>query len=43
MDGTIANRSNGLVIDVTNWGTANGSKVELWTPLGTATQQWSRG
>ncbi|MER5753873.1 RICIN domain-containing protein [Streptomyces sp. NPDC002088] len=43
LDKTIVNRSNGLVIDVTNWGTANGSKVELWTGLGTATQQWSRG
>ncbi|MET7571961.1 RICIN domain-containing protein [Streptomyces sp. NPDC005492] len=42
VDGTIGNRSNGLVIDVTDWGTANGSKVELWTPLGNATQTWSR-
>jgi len=42
VDGTIVNRSNGLVIDVTDWGTANGSKVELWTGLGNATQQWSR-
>lgn len=42
VDGTIVNRSNGLVIDVTNWGTANGSKVELWTGLSNATQQWSR-
>ncbi|MEV7394981.1 RICIN domain-containing protein [Streptomyces sp. NPDC091215] len=42
VDGTIVNRSNGLVIDVTNWGTANGSKVELWTGLGNATQTWSR-
>ncbi|MGW1025425.1 RICIN domain-containing protein [Streptomyces sp. NPDC002577] len=42
VDGTIVNRSNGLVIDVTNWGTSNGSKVQLWTGLGNATQQWSR-
>lgn len=42
VDGTIVNRSNGLVIDVTNWGTANGSEVELWTGLGNATQTWSR-
>ncbi|MEV6168014.1 RICIN domain-containing protein [Streptomyces sp. NPDC051954] len=42
VDGTIANRSNGLAIDVTNWGTGNGSKVQLWTGLGNATQQWSR-
>ncbi|MFJ5223077.1 RICIN domain-containing protein [Streptomyces sp. NPDC088400] len=43
VDGTIGNRSNGLVVDVTDWGTANGSKVALWTGLGNATQQWSRG
>jgi hypothetical protein len=42
VDGTIGNRSNGLVIDVTDWGTANGSKVELWTGLGNATQTWTR-
>ena len=42
VDGTIVNRSNGLVIDVTSWGKANGSKVQLWTGLGNATQQWSR-
>lgn len=43
VDGTIGNRSNGLVVDVTNWGTANGSLVALWTGLGNGTQQWSRG
>ncbi|MFJ1747526.1 RICIN domain-containing protein [Streptomyces sp. NPDC088116] len=43
VDGTIGNRSNGLVVDVTDWGTANGSKVALWTGLGNATQRWSRG
>ncbi|MEV2193039.1 RICIN domain-containing protein [Streptomyces phaeochromogenes] len=42
VDGTITNRSNGLAIDVTNWGTANGSKVQLWTGLGNATQTWTR-
>ncbi|KOU57033.1 BNR/Asp-box repeat protein [Streptomyces sp. MMG1533] len=42
VDRTIVNRSNGLVIDVTNWGKANGSKVQLWTGLGNATQQWTR-
>ncbi|WP_374199006.1 RICIN domain-containing protein [Streptomyces sp. GESEQ-35] len=42
VDGTIANRSNGLAIDVTDWGTANGSKVGLWTGLGNATQTWTR-
>ncbi|WP_329310831.1 RICIN domain-containing protein [Streptomyces sp. NBC_01262] len=42
LDGTIVNRSNGLVIDVTSWGTANGSKVQLYTGLGNATQKWSR-
>jgi hypothetical protein len=42
VDGTISNRSNGLVMDVTSWGTSNGSKVQLWTPLDNATQQWSR-
>jgi hypothetical protein len=42
VDGTITNRSNGLAIDVAGWAKANGSKVQLWTPLGNATQQWSR-
>jgi hypothetical protein len=42
LDGTIVNRSNGLVIDVAGWATANGSPVQLWTGLGNATQQWSR-
>ncbi|MCT9112636.1 ricin-type beta-trefoil lectin domain protein [Streptomyces mirabilis] len=43
LDGSVVNRSNGLAIDVTNWATANGSPVELWTALGNATQRWSRG
>jgi hypothetical protein len=42
LDGSVVNRSNGLAIDVTNWATANGSPVELWTALGNATQRWSR-
>ncbi|MFG2955112.1 ricin-type beta-trefoil lectin domain protein [Streptomyces sp. NPDC048291] len=42
VDGTIANRSNGLVVDVTGAGTANGTKVDLWTGRGAANQQWSR-
>ncbi|MER5429140.1 RICIN domain-containing protein [Streptomyces sp. NPDC002588] len=42
VDGTIVNRSNGLVVDVTNWGKSNGSKVQLWTGLGNATQTWTR-
>ncbi|MDR6976079.1 hypothetical protein J2X68_002767 [Streptomyces sp. 3330] len=42
VDGTIANRSNGLAVDVTDGATANGSKVQLWTPLGDADQVWSR-
>ncbi|MFJ2813138.1 RICIN domain-containing protein [Streptomyces sp. NPDC087294] len=41
LKGTIANRSGGLVLDVTSWGTVNGSRVQLWTPLGNATQTWS--
>ncbi|WP_060899283.1 RICIN domain-containing protein [Streptomyces mirabilis] len=43
LDGSVVNRSNGLAIDVTNWATANGSPVALWTALGNATQRWSRG
>ncbi|MEU2281608.1 RICIN domain-containing protein [Streptomyces sp. NPDC013178] len=42
VDGSVINRSNGLAIDVTNGGTANGSKAQLWTALGNATQRWSR-
>ncbi|WP_374011036.1 RICIN domain-containing protein [Streptomyces ipomoeae] len=42
LDGSVINRSNGLAVDVTNWATANGSKVQLWTALGNATQRWSR-
>jgi hypothetical protein len=42
LDGSVINRSNGLVIDVSGWRTANGSPVQLWTPLGNATQKWSR-
>lgn len=42
LDGSVINRSNGLAIDVTNWGTANSSPVQLWTALGNATQKWSR-
>ncbi|MCE6995544.1 RICIN domain-containing protein [Saccharothrix sp. S26] len=43
LDGTIANRANGLVLDVTAFGTANGSPVQLWTATGGANQTWSRG
>jgi hypothetical protein len=42
VDGSIVNRSNGLAVDVTAWRTANGSTVQLWTALGTATQTWTR-
>ncbi|MEU1168073.1 ricin-type beta-trefoil lectin domain protein, partial [Streptomyces sp. NPDC005921] len=42
VDGTVVNRSDGLVLDVTNAGTANGSKVQLWTGLGNTNQVWSR-
>ncbi|MFF7981699.1 ricin-type beta-trefoil lectin domain protein [Streptomyces sp. NPDC007901] len=42
VDGTVVNRSDGLVLDVTNAGTANGSKVEPWTGLGNTNQVWSR-
>ncbi|MFE2062709.1 RICIN domain-containing protein [Streptomyces sp. NPDC059467] len=42
VDGTIVNRSNGLVIDVTGSGTANGTKVDLWTGRGATNQQWSK-
>ncbi|WP_245194799.1 RICIN domain-containing protein [Kitasatospora phosalacinea] len=38
----MANHSNGLVIDVVDWATANGSRVQLWTPFGNANQRWSR-
>ena len=43
LNGSIVNRSNGLVIDVTGAATANGSPVELWTGLGSTNQTWSRG
>jgi hypothetical protein len=42
LDGSLINRSNGLAMDVTSSGTANGSKVQLSTALGTANQVWSR-
>ena len=42
LDGSLINRSNGLAMDVTSSGTANGSKVQLSTALGTANQAWSR-
>ncbi|WP_327698401.1 RICIN domain-containing protein [Streptomyces sp. NBC_00459] len=42
VDGTVVNRSNGLVVDVTGAGTGNGAKVQLWTGLGTANQTWTR-
>ncbi|MCG7523150.1 RICIN domain-containing protein [Streptomyces sp. OfavH-34-F] len=42
LNGSVINRSNGLAIDVTNWGTGNGAPVQLWTPLGNATQTWHR-
>lgn len=43
LDGSVANRSSGLAVDVGNWATANGAPVQLWTALGNATQRWSRG
>jgi hypothetical protein len=43
VDGTIANSASGLVLDVGGWATANGSPVQLWTPLGNATQTFRRG
>ena len=43
VDGSIVNRSNGLVMDVTNANTANGSKVQLWAGLGNTNQTWTRG
>nr|WP_319213564.1 RICIN domain-containing protein [Streptomyces sp. ME02-8801-2C] len=42
LDGSILNRSNGLVVDVTGGATANGSKVQLWNALGNTSQKWSR-
>jgi hypothetical protein len=42
LDGSVINRSNGLAIDVSDWRTANGSPVQLWTALGNATQAWNR-
>lgn len=42
LDGSIANRASGLVLDVTAWATANGSPVQLWTPTGNTNQQWTR-
>lgn len=42
LDGSIANRGSGLVLDVTSRATANGSKVQLWAPTGGGNQQWTR-
>ncbi|MFC8717729.1 RICIN domain-containing protein [Kitasatospora sp. NPDC057198] len=42
VDGSVANLSNGLVIDVLDSATANGSRVQLSSPLGSTDQQWSR-
>jgi hypothetical protein len=36
----IANRGNGLILDVTNCGTADGVAVRQWASLGNTCQQW---
>ncbi|MET8975827.1 RICIN domain-containing protein [Streptomyces sp. NPDC004539] len=43
LDGSVVNRSNGLVIDVVGAGTGNGTKVRLADVLGSASQRWNRG
>jgi hypothetical protein len=40
-NGTITGVQSGLCVDVSGQGTANGTKVQLWTCNGGSNQQWS--
>ncbi|MEU4835086.1 ricin-type beta-trefoil lectin domain protein [Streptosporangium sp. NPDC023615] len=41
-DGTIVAVASGECPDVSNYGTANGSKIHIWTCRGGADQRWNR-
>ncbi len=41
-DGTITSVQTGLCLDASGAGTANGTKVILWTCNGGANQRWTR-
>jgi len=41
-DGSITGVQSGLCLDVAAAGTANGSKVQLWTCNGQSNQKWAR-
>ena len=40
-DGTVTGVQSGLCLDVNGAGTANGTKVQLWTCNGGSNQQWA--
>ncbi|MDR6976070.1 hypothetical protein J2X68_002758 [Streptomyces sp. 3330] len=43
VDWTIGDRCDGLAVDATDRGTADGSPMRPWTALGNADRSWSRG
>ena len=40
-DGTVTGVQSALCVDVNGAGTANGTKVQLWTCTGGTNQQWA--